>query len=347
MLGPPQRNEPNNKARRSRPRWIWYVVGSVLALVVLVVLASVAVRKQAPSPLPTSASPGEETGASTQPTPKESEPEESRKTAAPPGVTTGGGGPAEAPPVGGGGGGGGGIVGGVTGGVTGAMPPPPLPTPAPKPQPESAWSAKFPQFPWPPPRASATVVLPDEFLRRPADSVLRWGDVDRTLTSALDACGYFDRSYYAVPDGFAIVTRLEQMQADGTSKAPPDRWAVEYKPVASFSLALYLRALFTADPGFYRIIVFVVTSQSFSQRPSEVSREEAMTWLQRGLDRLPADLAGREYTGQYACTALIYQFEQPGSGEGAKLDVPSDLPGRTQLERAKLWQALGKPAIGY
>jgi hypothetical protein len=340
MPDPPQHNEANNNAGRSRHRWIWYVVGSVLALLILVVLGSVAVRKQAPSPPPTPASPGEETGASSQPAPKESAPEQSNETAAPPGVTTGGGGPAEAPPVGGGGGGGGGIV----GGVTGAMPPPP---PPPAPKPESAWSAKFPQFPWPPPRASATVVLPDEFVRRPADSVLRWGDVDRTLTSALDACGYFDRSYYAVPDGFAIVTRLEQMQADGTSKAPPDRWAVEYKPVASFSLASYLRALFTANPGFYRIIVFVVTSQSFSQSPNGVTRNEALKWLQGGLDRLPADLAGREYTGQFACTALIYQFEQPGSAEGAKLDVPSDLPGRTQLERAKLWQALGKPAIGY
>ena len=63
--------------------------------------------------------------------------------------------------------------------------------------------------------------------------------------------------------------------------------------------------------------------------------------------RLPAELAGREFTDQYACTALIYQFEQPGSGEGARLDVPSDLPGRIHLERAKLWEALGKPAIGY
>ena len=185
-------------------------------------------------------------------------------------------------------------------------------------------------------------MLPADILRRPANAVVHWGDVDRTLTSALDSCGYYDRSYYAVPDGFAIVTRLEQMQADGSSKTPPDRWSVEYKPVAGFSLSSYLRALFTADPGFYRIIVFVVTPQSFSQRPTGVSQDEAMQWLQGGFDRLPSELAGNEITDQYACTALIYQFEQPGSGAGAKLDMPSDLPGRTHLERAKLWQALGK-----
>jgi len=324
MPGPPRENESSEKPRPSRKRWAWYGGGLVLALVILALVRWVlAVRSQAPSP---AIEPDQQTEASPPPAPKESLPERSEQSAPPePGAGGGGGGTAEAPPP----------------------PPPPVVLPVPRPQPEPAPPTTFPEFPWPPPRASAGVVLPAGFLRRPVDTVLRWGDVDHTLISALDSCGYFDRSYYAVPDGFAIVTRLEQMEADGTSKTPPDRWALEYRPLATFSLSSYLRALFTANPGFYRIIVFVVTSQSFSESPTGVSREEAMEWLQSGLDRLPAELAGREFTDQYACTALIYQFEQPGSGEGARLDVPSDLPGRIHLERAKLWEALGKPAIGY
>lgn len=343
MPDPPDSNEPREKppGKRSRGRWIWYGVGALLALAILVAVGSfLLVKTRPPEAVYPPTKRGDETAAAPQPTPKESAPEESQQ-AAPPSDAGGGGGGTTAtrprplpprekesrPPR-----------------ETAAAPSPPPPPPSPvaaEPAP-----AAIPEFPWPPPRASATVVLPAAFLRS-AGAVLHFGDVDHTLTSALDSCGYFDRSYYAVPDGFAIVTRLEQMQADGASKAPPERWALEFKPLERFSLESYLRALFTANPGFYRIIVFVVTSQSFSQSPTGVTRDEALKWLQGGLDRLPAELAGRELTDRYACTALIYQFEQPASGEGAKLDVPSDLPGRIHLERAKLWEALGKPAIGY
>lgn len=326
MAEPPRSDEPDVGPIRSRRRWIWYGAGVALALVILVLVGLVLSREGRPP-----ASAVNEPSTSPQPAPHATPPAESE-----PGSRTGGGGPTSAPP---GGGGGGGAVGAEPGPpAVGAEASPPPPPPLRK---KSA-TPKIPQFPWPPPRASASVELPAEFLRKSANAGVHWGDVDHTLTSALDSCGYYDRSYYAVPDGFAIVTRLEQMQADGSSKAPPDRWSVAYKPVSGFSLSSYLRALFTADPGFYRIIVFVVTPQFFSQTPIGVSEEEAMQWLQGGLDRLPLDLAMREYTDQYACTALIYQFEQPGSGAGARLDVPSDLPGRIHLERANLWRALAK-----
>ena len=210
---------------------------------------------------------------------------------------------------------------------------------APAPGPDSA---PFPVFPWPPPRASASVVLPTEFLIKSTDSVSHFRDVDRKLAAALDSGDYSERSYYAVPDGFAVVTRLEQIDPDGTPKRSPDRWTSEVRPLAKFSLSAYFKALFKANPGFYRIIVFVVTSQSFSQSTTAVSREDSELWLSTGLNTLPAALGEREFTEGHRCTALIYEFKQPGSGVRARLDLPSDLPGRTHLEKASLWDALRK-----
>jgi hypothetical protein len=185
------------------------------------------------------------------------------------------------------------------------------------------------------------VVLPTEFLIR-SDLPAHLSDVDRKLAAALDSGDYSERSYYAVPDGFALVTRLEQIEADGTPKKSPDRWTLQVRPLGKFSLSAYLKALFKATPGFYRIIVFVVTSQSFSQTTTAVSREDAVLWISSGLNTLPVALGEHEFSDEHRCTALIYEFKQPGSGASARLDLPSDLPGRTHLEKARLWDALRK-----
>jgi hypothetical protein len=160
------------------------------------------------------------------------------------------------------------------------------------------------------------------------------------LSDALDDAGYNERSYYSVPDGFAIVSRLEQIEEDGTSKPLPNRWAVEIGPLQEFSLSRYLQVLFTADPGFFRVIVFVVTPHPFSQKNVKVPRDEAIKWLAEGLNQLPSDIGDLELSSQYSCTALIYEFEQPRSRKAAILKRPSHLTGLIHLQKAKLWNLL-------
>ena len=211
----------------------------------------------------------------------------------------------------------------------------------------------IPDFPWPPPRASATAEIPrHSFSSQPGD-ILRLRDAEEALQAALESCGYFEMSNFSVPDGFAMVTRLEQINSNGTSKEPPDRWAVEAQPLrwapprsflsqprSKFSLTKYLKALFNANPGSYRIIVFIVTRTPFNQTGKIVSRKDAMDWLWIGLNELPDSIGKLKYSKKYKCTALIYEFEQPNPGEPAELKIPSHLQGRTHLVKAKLWQAL-------
>ena len=200
----------------------------------------------------------------------------------------------------------------------------------------------IPEFPWPPPRASAYAEIPYHFFSSQTDDVvLRLRDVKVAIQVALEAYGYFEKSYYSVPDGFAMVTRLEQINRDGTSKEPPDRWAVEVHPLEKFSLRAYLRALFKANPGYYRIIVFIVTPTPFNQQVEYgMSRKEAMDWLAGGLNELPDSIGQVECQEECKCTALIYEFEQPNPGEPAKLNIPSHLQGRTHLIKANLWRIL-------
>ena len=105
---------------------------------------------------------------------------------------------------------------------------------------------------------SSNRTIPKELLSR-VRTIAKLGDVDSILSNVLHGNGYVEQSYYAVPDGFALVTKLDQINTDGTSKALPDRWSIAPANVSLsyFSLRSYLPALFTAAPGDYRLIVLL------------------------------------------------------------------------------------------
>jgi len=186
-------------------------------------------------------------------------------------------------------------------------------------------SVPTPQFPWPPPSASAREVLPRTLFHGS-----HLVDIDRTLSNALHKNGYAETSYYAVPSGFALVTRLEQIDIDGRSKSPPGRWSVDaLARMSSFSLKGYINALFIADPGRYRVIVFVVTDVPFRESDTQISKEEALGWLRDGWNVLPSIIGERPFTADVNCTALIYEFEKKGNS--TRILLPSGLGAHAHL----------------
>jgi hypothetical protein len=199
----------------------------------------------------------------------------------------------------------------------------------------------YPHLDWPPPKSSASTNVPSAALRKPQGEVTYLRDVDQKLRDVLDSNEYTRTSYFAVPNGFAIVTQLEHINADGTSRVA-DRWRAvdEVKSLGDFSLGNYLTALFRANPGYYRVIIFVVTSQPFTQSNESLSSEKAEAWLSEGLDRLPDPIANIKFTEEYKATALIYEFRKFESQKNAAISAPSKLSGRLHLERAKLWGSL-------
>ncbi len=168
-------------------------------------------------------------------------------------------------------------------------------------------------------------------------------DVDARLSAALASRGYLEKSYFAVPRGFAVVTRLEQIDNSGRSRAPPARWSANAGGLTDFSLGGYLRALFTADPGRYRVIVFTVTDAPFRESDARVTSEQALEWLRGGLNKLPPSLGGLPYTNDVATTALIYEFERAtgSTPAAARAVIPSSIAAQEHLANSGLWSALG------
>jgi hypothetical protein len=202
-----------------------------------------------------------------------------------------------------------------------------------RPPPQSQ-TAQLPEFPWPPPAASASYVLPDRLLA----SYHTVGDVVAAIIGALEQSGYVERSFFRTEaGGVALVTRLERINDDGTPSVAAERWPNSGDHYASRdSLFEFLERLFYVDPGHYRVIVFVLQDLPFSQSSTNVTAGEARAWLVTGANVLPPEIATRPFGGH--CTALIYEF----ASDGTKVHVvESRLTGKEHLEKAGLLAALG------
>jgi hypothetical protein len=166
-------------------------------------------------------------------------------------------------------------------------------------------------------------------------------DSDVLITKTLRTAGYVERSYYGVPEGFALVTQLEQINDNGTPKTLPERWSVQAPRLTTFSFSEYLSALFSAPHGYYRVIVFIITPVPFYQVDAQVTGAIAEGWLAHGLNGLPSSIAALPYTSDVACTALVYEFQRE-QGQPNIL-VPGRLDGLTHLRKSGIAGALGLP----
>ncbi|MEM7369471.1 MAG: hypothetical protein AAF587_12785 [Bacteroidota bacterium] len=178
---------------------------------------------------------------------------------------------------------------------------------------------KLPVFSLNPPTPSARTTLDSRYFQK--CQTLK--DYDQILNTALKECGYIGRSYYAVPNGFALVSRLEYFNPSNGQAQMPGRWDGVRTVGTEFTVSRILQLLFGSNPGYYRIIVFIVTDQPVQPRGESPDREESNSWLIRGRDRLFSGNVNT--TRKHAVTVLIYEFEQPESGREAKfLNYPGN-----------------------
>jgi hypothetical protein len=164
------------------------------------------------------------------------------------------------------------------------------------------------------------------------------GQVANKLEAALQAVGYVDRGYYSIPGGFALVTRVEQINPDGTTKPMPDRFSSVLS--GPHTLADYLKELFTTQPGYYRILVFVVTDQTIPYTGEHVDQSVANGWL-RSASSLPDGLASEVAKPTAKCTVMIYEFENSGASDTPATLMPNlSVSTEDHLRKSGVWAAM-------
>ncbi len=200
--------------------------------------------------------------------------------------------------------------------------------------------ATIPQFPWPPPRATVTLRLPDSLVAIPGQDSL--GTVFDRLRMALKRVDVGWWSVYAIgPNGFAVVTRMEAIDADGRPKPGAARWSgLSAQETPRFSgIGDYLKALFSARPGFYRVIVFAVTDRPSGQTADGhgLRPREAEILVAGGSDQLPAAMRAIPLETDGRCIALIYEFERPSESDSARFVPRAEIGALQHLMLAGLW----------
>lgn len=189
----------------------------------------------------------------------------------------------------------------------------------------------YPQFPCPPPKASASYEIPWETFKSSRASLEK---VALQIQTALETSGYYERRWFAVKDGFALMTRMEQFQKNGESLSGRERWSKQVH-------VSFWDNIWGKEKGYFRWIVFIVTTEVLKETHTKFDvaglnglfAQGAQTGFHRHLERIP-------FEKSHNCIALIYEFEKYTEGSEMRFNTESELPGKIHLEKAGILKAL-------
>jgi hypothetical protein len=161
------------------------------------------------------------------------------------------------------------------------------------------------------------------------------------IKDAMRRAQIHESSVYAVGnDGFAVVGRMEQIEEDGRAKPGFERWNVEPIPRqrTEFGLSEYLRVLFSAQPGRYRVIVLIVTGRLITAGPQQPTPSEMTHILKAGVGDLSEQLRVKVLQSSGRCEALVYEFYRPSEDADPRWVDSSHLQPTDHLAGAGLWR---------
>jgi hypothetical protein len=191
----------------------------------------------------------------------------------------------------------------------------------------------YPSFPTFPPKASASKVLPRNlFIQSTSKSNLDFA-IRARLVPALDNAGYEYKFFLYRDSGIALVTELEKINLDGTSDSQ-QRYSTKTNRITTFNIFNYLRSLFVASPGYYRVIVFIFSPYPIVQSQLQINKFQFDSIYTAGSDRPYLKVLPYEFSKDYECTAFIYEFIKPNKEDPPYQENPSPITCQLHLEKS-------------
>ncbi len=198
-------------------------------------------------------------------------------------------------------------------------------------------------FDWPPPEPSARVLIPRPLVTAGLGEAVSVSAVAERLTGALRQADYLQYGFQSIGcNGFALITRLEQIDGSGR----PLEGAQRFQPPGQdepWSLGTYLSRLFYSPPGRYRQIVFAGTDRRFDEtrlapRPNVAELDAMMNAADA--TTLPEAFDALEWTRGHELHVLIYEFEKGPGDREVTHNRPSALVGEAHVRGAGLYATL-------
>lgn len=198
----------------------------------------------------------------------------------------------------------------------------------------------IPRFPWPPPTPSDRKSIDRDLVHLSNEAEISVLEVSRRLTKALGDVGYGDHRFYSTPGaGFALITRMERIKVDGHPESETIRF-LKPDQEGPFSLSRYLSQLFFAPEGYYRVVVFIVTTEVFVPSENELTAAWADHLSREGLNALPPWYASYRFRPEHNVDAFIYEFHKKPKGTDVDVVPPVRLSATVHLREVGILDAL-------
>lgn len=217
------------------------------------------------------------------------------------------------------------------------------PQPAPRPQPEpDEGRGPHPKSPESRPTRPSTEpwdAVPKPTASRPIfaegqASFATVKDVADQFERALDESDYTRRWWFRVPNGFALLTELEQVDAAGEPLPGGARWIPGFIPPSfSESPGEWFKYLAQGKRGHYRFFALVVTDARLpvGAAPKEANID-AWEWSNPDVGHRPEGLDAMPYTAEHRSTAYIYYFVRRHKQDPLQFVGPGAIFGPHQRE---------------
>jgi Conserved hypothetical ATP binding protein len=204
----------------------------------------------------------------------------------------------------------------------------------------------LPGFPWPDaPQPTTSAQIARTYLAAPGErEPATLGEVQNRLNRMAQQAGYRIPSILGAGcNGFAMVLDLERLRDDGRRVSGTDGFAGPGQR-KFFSVWDILADLIKAEPGFFRIIVVVVSDEARAKSAARASADELRALSESGKAALPHALGAKAFDEGYVIDALVYEFEKFPKSEVAELRKPEGrLAATAHLAQAQLID-LARPA---
>jgi hypothetical protein len=186
---------------------------------------------------------------------------------------------------------------------------------------------------WPPPAASAS------WIAAPS-SPATLGDAAHAVAGALRQAGYADLRWFPIgahhEHGFAVTTRLERIDDDGTPKPPGERWLSPYPEAASLLWLTKASEPYLPSRGRYRVLLVAFTDLHV-RTPGRPPRWDEGTAMEGPGFAAPEIPASRHVPASYRVGVYVYEYAATsGDGTGALLPRDANVPALAHIERAGL-----------
>jgi hypothetical protein len=172
---------------------------------------------------------------------------------------------------------------------------------------------------WPPPGATSA------WIAESSGAVTFGAEAEHVEDSLRDA-GYRDQHWYPIgvdfAHGFAVSTRLERIDDDGTPKPTAERWSALYPDASTLKWLARASEPRLPTPGRYRAFIVTFTDLSFDAR-NVAPRWDEQT-LMDGPALPPMTLpANRAVSARFRLVVHVYEYES-NSSTGAGAFIPTD-----------------------